>query len=213
MGHEDARQLYNPLRAGFSRRMSEIAFAVVYGPVLQAVAMERMDAGPGGPTDPDLRGTDVVLLLRSGRRVTVAERFRLVHYLHFDDVTMRFRSLVTGHVLELAGLNAQYMLYAVTDAEDYTGGSCLLRWDLLNGPRLLEVVEAWVAAKHKENANRNGSSTFVGIPRPVLFRAGAVVASSHAGERMEGLAESAGLPPGSVRKLMRAYLERVAGPR
>jgi len=180
MDHENPGHVFfNPLRAEFSRRMSEIAFAVVYGPVLQAVAMERMDAGPGGPTDPDLRGTDVVLLLRSGRRVTVAERFRLVHYLHFDDVTLRFRSLVTGRVLEIAGLNAQYMLYAVTDAEDYRGGSCLLRWDLLNGPRLLEVVEEWMVANRRENVNQNGSSSFVGIPRPVLFRAGAIVASSH----------------------------------
>lgn len=89
------------------------------------------------------------------------------------------RSLVTGRVLEVAGLNAQYMLYAVTDAEDYAGGFCLLRWDLLNGPRLLEVAEEWMAANRRENVNQNGSSSFVGILRPVLFHAGAVVASSH----------------------------------
>lgn len=163
--------VYDPTRHEFSRKMSQIAFDQIYVPVLGATAVERMDLGPDGPSDPDLRGTDIVLTLRTGRRVTVAERFRRAKFAGYDDVTIRFSSLATGRKLEIVGLNAQYMLYAVANREE----TAFLRWDLLYASRLMEVAEAF----HSEPIpNANGSSQFLAIPRKVLFSTGAVAATS-----------------------------------
>ncbi len=164
--------VYDPERHEFSRKMSGVAYRKIYVPVLRAVSLERMDSDSGGPTDPDLRGTDVVLILRSGRRVTVAERFRKHLYLGYNDVTLRYCSLATGRKLEVVGLNAQYMLYAVANMNE----TDFLRWDLIYGPKLLEILET---LKPKPISNVNGSSRFVAVPRGVLFNAGAVAASSH----------------------------------
>lgn len=177
---------YKKERHDFSRSASRAAFAKIYVPVLGAVSMERMDSEPGGPTDPDLRGTDVVLTLRSGRRVTVAERFRTAWYLRYNDVTLREESLATGRRLEIASLNAQYMLYAVVnsrtwDVEEGPDEVRFLRWDLLYAPRLLEVAEAYVSSTPPgrcRRLNKNGSSSFVFVPRRLLFARGAVAASS-----------------------------------
>lgn len=164
--------VYDPKRHEFSRKMSGVAFRKIYAPILRAVSLERMDSGSGGPTDPDLRGTDIVLILRSGRRITIAERFRKHSYIGYDDVTLRYSSLATGRKLEVVGLNAQYMLYAVANKEE----TDFLRWDLIYGPKLLEVLET---LKLKPISNVDGSSRFVAIPRSVLFNTGAVAASSH----------------------------------
>lgn len=51
---------YDLIRYEFSRKMSQIAFDQIYAPVLGATAALRMDLGPDGPSDPDLRGTDIV---------------------------------------------------------------------------------------------------------------------------------------------------------
>ncbi|MDI6814178.1 MAG: hypothetical protein QMD10_11670 [Desulfitobacteriaceae bacterium] len=162
---------YDPGRHKFSRDMSKVAFDKIYAPVLGAVNIERTDCDPGGPTDPDLRGTDVVLTLSTGRRITVAERFRHAGYIVYDDVTIRYSSLVTGRKLEIVGLNAQYMLYAVANEEE----DDFLRWDLLYAARLLEVAEAFIAPLR---SNVNGSSKFLAIPRRLLFKMGAIVKSS-----------------------------------
>lgn len=169
--------VYDPKRHDFSRKASKIAFARVYAPILGAISLERLDSAPEGPTDPDLRGTDVVLTLNSGRRVTVAERFRRAQYIGYDDVTLRCSSLQTGRKLEVVGLNAQYMLYAVVNEEE----TDFLRWDLLYGPRLVEVVEA---LKFQAIPNINGSSTFLPVPRKILFRSGAVAATSERSGRI-----------------------------
>lgn len=173
---------YSKERHEFSRKMSRVAFEVVYRPCLGAVSMERTDWGPEGPSDPDLRGTDVVLLLGSGRRVTVAERFRRAAYIDRDDVTVRYASVATGRRLEAGGLNAQYMLYAVADGAE-TG---FLRWDLLYAAKLMEVLER---GRHEEWINADGSSSFKAVPRGDLFAAGAVAASSHPVERKAGVLE------------------------
>lgn len=162
---------YDPGRHEFSRKMSAIAFKEIYGPFLGAVGIERLDLNPGGPTDPDLRGTDVVLILRTGRRITVAERFRKAFYVGYDDVTIRCSSLATGKRLEVVGLNAQYMLYAVANEKE-TG---FLRWDILYGPKLMEIVEA---GSFRRMCNADGSSNFLAVPRRLLMSLGAVVASS-----------------------------------
>lgn len=175
--------VYKKERHDFSRSMSRAAFKKIYVPVLGAVSIERMDTEPGGPTDPDLRGTDVVLTLRSGRRVTVAERFRTAEYIKYDDVTIREVSMATGRKLEIVGLNAQYMLYAVVNQtlEDFTEDESrieFLRWDLLYAPLLLEVAERVARDERYRHFNKNGSSGFVSVPRSFLFAAGAVAATS-----------------------------------
>ncbi|WP_157109824.1 hypothetical protein [Thermanaeromonas toyohensis] len=154
--------------------MSEVAFSKIYVPVLGAISMERMDLDRGGPTDPDLRGTDVVLTLRSGRKVTVSERFRKADYAAYNDITLRYTSLATGRKLEVIGLNAQYMLYAVANSEE----TDFLRWDLLYATRLLEIAEMVERAEKYRKHNKNGSSSFLCIPRPMLVALGAVAASS-----------------------------------
>lgn len=164
---------YDPGRHEFSRKMSAIAFKEIYGPFFGAVGIERLDLNPGGPTDPDLRGTDVVLILRTGRRITVAERFRKAFYVGYDDVTIRCSSLATGKRLEVAGLNAQYMLYAVANEKE-TG---FLRWDILYGPKLMEIVESGFF-NFKRKRNTDSSSDFLVVPRRLLINLGAVVASS-----------------------------------
>ncbi|MGQ9825232.1 MAG: hypothetical protein ACUVSK_09575 [Desulfotomaculales bacterium] len=133
--------------------------------------MERTDCNSDGPTDPDLRGTDVVLTLSTGRRITVAERFRHADYIAYDDVTLRYSSLVTGRKLEITGLNAQYMFYAVANKEE----DDFLRWDLLYAARLLEVAEAFAVPL---KSNINGSSKFLALPRLLLFKTGVIVRSS-----------------------------------
>ncbi|MGB9791859.1 MAG: hypothetical protein ACPLTR_04685 [Thermacetogeniaceae bacterium] len=167
---------YSPERHEFSRKMSAIAFRQIYVPVFGAVGMKRTDNCPDGPTDPDLRGTDVVLILRSGRRITVAERFRRAPYVAYDDITIRCSSLLTGRKLEIVGLNAQYMLYAVAN-EDETG---FLRWDILYAPKLMEIVDS---GSFEKRHNADGSSVFLAVPRKLLLNSGAIMASSEAERR------------------------------
>lgn len=170
---------YSLERHEFSKKMSAIAFRQIYVPVFGAVGVKRTDGDSGGPTDPDLRGTDVVLILRSGRRITVAERFRKAPYIAYDDITIRCSSLVTGRKLEIVGLNAQYMLYAVANKEE-TG---FLRWDILYATKLMEIVESESFEKHH---NTDGSSVFLAVPRRILLASGAVMASSEIKLRPSG---------------------------
>lgn len=113
----------------------------------------------------------MVLTLSTGRRVTVAERFRRARYARYDDITLRHSSLATGRKLEAAGVGAQYLLYAVVNAEE-TG---FLRWDLVYTAKLMELAERLAL---QAVANTNGSSRFVAVPRAELFACGAVAASS-----------------------------------
>lgn len=161
---------YDPARHEFSRKMSQIAFSKIYVPVLDAISVERMDAGMD-PSDPDLRGTDIILVLKTGRRVTIAERFRQAQYIRFNDITLRYSSLATGRKLEIIGMNAQYMLYAIANKQM----NGFLRWDLLYAARLLEVAEKILPPII---SNVNGSSRFIAVPLNSLSSAGAIVHSS-----------------------------------
>lgn len=155
---------YSQERHRYSIKMSGLAMQLVYRPIFGATKLIRMDSVIGDPSNPDLRGTDIVLVLKSGRRITVSERFRDPRYYRYNDITVRNTSLVTGRKLEVVGLNSQYYMYGISNNNQ----DGFIRWDIMYSAKLMEHIEK-NTGKFKIKKNTDNSSSFILIPRKGLF--------------------------------------------
>ncbi len=152
--------------------MSEtVVLHQLYTPLWGAVSVDHSRSPfSGPPSEWDLLGTDALLTTRKGEKMLIGERVRKKKFEHYGDVTVRWRSSMTGNALETLSLNCQYFIYACVDEDK----KALLTWWILYPNKLLEGIRSG-ALKAEEIPNaEEGSSTFKAFKPKNLEQEGCV---------------------------------------
>jgi hypothetical protein len=128
----------------------------------------------GAPSEWDLLGVDALLVTEKGGKILLGERFRKEKYSRFGDITLRWRSSMTGEALEAHSL-CQYFVYAYVDE----GKKALGAWWVLYPTKLLEEIRS-DGLKGKECSNpEEGGSVFMAFKPQDLSRLGCIYRSGY----------------------------------
>lgn len=128
----------------------------------------------GAPSEWDLLGVDALLVTGKGEKILLGERFRKKEYSRFGDITLRWRSSLTGEALEAHTL-CQYFVYAHVDE----GKEALGTWWVLYPSKFLEAIRSG-SLSGKENCNpAEGGSVFMAFKPQDLSRLGCVYRSGY----------------------------------
>jgi len=139
--------------------MSEnVVLPQLYAPLFGAVSINhRRSPFLGPPSEWDVLGSDALLLTQRGERILIGERFRRKkEYEHFNDITIRWRSSMTGEVLEPHTLNCQYFIYAYIDKDKKLLG----KWWVLYPTKFLEMIRSDVVKAYEFRNGAEGGSIF-----------------------------------------------------
>lgn len=163
---------YSSTRSAWSQLMSQtIALPQLYRPLFGAVSVNHTRSPSlGPPSEWDLLGTDALLITENGAKVLIGERFRRKKYERYRDITLRWRSSMTGDVLEARSLNCQYFIYAYVDEDKKVLGA----WWVLYPNKFLEGIRSG-ALSGKEHINMGeGGSIFMAFNPQDLEREGCI---------------------------------------
>lgn len=167
-----AKRDYSSKRSEWSQRMSKtIVLPQLYRPLWGAVSVNH-NRSPflGPPSEWDLLGTDALLITEKEEKVLIGERFRKEKYERFGDITLRWRSSMTGDVLEAHSLNCQYFIYAYVNEDKKVLGS----WWIVYPNKFLEGIRSG-ALSGKECKNfEEGGSVFMAFNPRNLEREGCI---------------------------------------
>ncbi len=168
---------YSPARSAWSQQMSEtIVLPQLYRSLFGGMSINH-NRSPfwGPPSEWDLLGSDALLLTEKGEKILLGERFRKKGYERFGDITLRWRSSMTGETLEAHSLNCQYFVYAYVDEAKKALGT----WWVLYPTKLLEAIRSG-AVSGKEHCNpEEGGSIFMAFKAQDLWRLGCVYRSGY----------------------------------
>lgn len=163
---------YSSDRSAWSQRMSEtIVLPQLYRPHWGAVSVNH-NRSPffGPPSEWDLLGTDALLITEKGEKILIGERFRKEKYERFGDITLRWRSSMTGDVLEAYSLNCQYFIYAYINEDKKALGT----WWILYPNKLLEGIRFGALSGKEYNNPGEGGSIFMAFKPQDLEREGCI---------------------------------------
>jgi len=161
-----------------------IVLPQLYRPLFGAVSVDH-GRSPfwGKPSEWDLLGTDALLITEEGAKVLLGERFRRMKYAQFGDITLRWRSSMTGDLLEAHSLNCQYFVYAYVDEEKGVLGA----WWVLYPNKFLEGIRSGALSGKEETNPGKGGSIFMAFKPQDLEREGCIY--RHNNYRLDGLGE------------------------
>jgi len=152
--------------------MSEsIVLPQLYVPLFGAISINHSRSPSwGNPSEWDILGIDALLVTQRDEKLLIGERIRHKDYEHYQDITVRWRSSITGELLEPHSLNCQYFVYGYVDEIQKT----LLSWWVLYSTKLLEFIRSGVVKGQEAANNTKGGSIFRAFKPHMLERAGCI---------------------------------------
>jgi hypothetical protein len=149
----------------------QVVLPQVYAPLWKAVSVDHgRSPATGPPSDWDLLGSDAVVVTAEGGKILIGERFRRAKYESFGDITLRWRSSMTGKALEINSLNCQYFVYGYVDDAKMLIGS----WWVIYPNKLLEAIRSGSVRGREFTNPEEGGSVFMAFDPYGLFIEGCI---------------------------------------